>query len=258
MHQSYLFDILASNSDIKNTVAEYYFSKQHYFQAIELFNELLTEHAPNASIYQKIGYSYQQTSHIAKALDAYLKADLLEPDDLWTIRKTALCYKLSGNFEKALESYIRLDYLKPNQTNTLLQIGKCYVELSKFKEALSIYFKLDAELDGNLKVWKAITWCSFATANLAQAEYYVNKVLELDKNAQNYLNAGHIAWCSKKFEDAINYYIQCLELQQRNWDLFFESIQADKTYILANGVDKEEFMLLFDEILYRMNSESDF
>jgi len=252
MHQSFLFDILASNSDIKTTVSEYYFSKNHYTQAIDLFTELLVEQTPSASLYQKLGYSYQQTSQIAKALDAYLKADLLQPDDLWTIRKTALCYRLSGNYQQALDYYIRLDYLRPNQANIMLQIGKCCVELSKFKEALNVYFKLDAEADGNVKVWKAITWCSFVSGNLNQAEYYVKKTTEVDESAQNYLNAGHIAWCSNKFEEAIGYYQKSLDLQQGNWDVFFEAIQTDKAFILANGVDKDEFMLLIDEIQYRL------
>ena len=252
MHQSFLFDILASNSNIKTTVSEYYFSKNHYAQAIDLFAELLVDQAPTASLYQKLGYSYQQTSQIAKALDAYLKADLLQPDDLWTIRKTALCYRLSGNYQKALECYMRLDYLRPNQANIMLQIGKCYVELSKFKEALNVYFKLDAEADGNVKVWKAITWCSFVSGNLIQAEYYVKKTIEVDESAQNYLNAGHIAWCNKKFEEAISYYLKSLDMYQDNWDVFFEAIQTDKSFLFANGVDKGEFMLLIDEIQFRL------
>ena len=60
---------------------------------------------PLAALYQKIGYSYQQTSQFEKALDAYTKADLIQPDDLWTVKKMALCYRLSGNFAKALEYY---------------------------------------------------------------------------------------------------------------------------------------------------------
>ena len=176
-HRSVLFDILSANSDFKTSIAEYYFLKNHYSQALELFEEIQHETVPSAALYQKIGYSYQQTSQLPKALAAYLKADIIQPDDSWTIRKLALCYRLSGNFEKALEYYQHSDYLKPNQSTVLLQIGHCYLELKKFKEALNIYFKLDAEDSENPKVWRAITWCAYVSGSTQQAEYYANKLI---------------------------------------------------------------------------------
>jgi tetratricopeptide (TPR) repeat protein len=248
MHRSYLFDILSSDSDFKTSIAEYYFLKNHYTQALELFQEILNHKPQSAPLFQKIGYSYQQTSHLFKALDAYLKADIIQPDDLWTIRKLALCYRLSGNYEKALEYYQQVDYLKPNQSSVLLQIGHCYMELKKFKEALSIYFKLDAEDIDNPKVWRAIVWCAFVSSNIQQADYYMQKLLKQEPTAYDFLNAGHIAWCQRRMKDAVELYRQCLSLQENNWDLFYESFNIDKPYLVANGIDNDEMPLLLDEL----------
>lgn len=249
MHKSYLFDILASDAQFKSNIAEYYFLKNHYSQALELFEDIQINSTPTAALYQKIGYLYQQTSQFSKALDAYLKADLIQPDDIWTVKKMAFCYRISGRFEEALKCYQRLDYLKPNQSSVLMQIGHCFAGLKKFKEALNVYFKLDALGDENIKVWRAILWCSFVAGNIAQAEYYVSKLIEREPTAQDFLNAGHIAWCQRKISKAIDFYKQSLELQQNNWDIFIEQFNDDKSYLLANGIDEDEIPLLIDSMV---------
>ena len=236
------------NSNFKISIAEYYFSKSHYSQALELFEKIQHETTPTAALHQKIGYLYQLTSQFSIALESYLKSDLIQPDDVWTIRKIALCYRLTGDFEKALEYYQRADYLKPNQLNVLMQIGHCYVELGKFKDALAVYFKIDAIVDENVKVWRAISWVSFISGNIEQSEYYIRKLLENEPTAHDYLNAGHVAWCQHKLDEAIEYYRKSLSLQQNSWEVFMEAFNEDKPFIIANGIDADDIPLLLDSI----------
>lgn len=249
MHRSYLFEILSTNSDFKVSIAEYYFSKNHYSEALELFEKIQHETTPTAALYQKIGYLYQRTQQFPQALEAYLKSDLIQTNDLWTVRKIALCYRLTGDFEKALEYYHQADYLKPDQLNILMQIGHCYVELGKFKDALNVYYKLDAIGGDNIKVWRAISWCSFISGNIQQAEYYVKKLLENEPNAHDYLNAGHVSWCGHKLTEAIEFYRLSLGLQQNSWELFLEAFNEDRSFLIANGIDADEIPLLLDSIL---------
>lgn len=250
MHRSFLFDILSSGRDLKIHIGEYYFSKSLYNEALEVFQEVQHELTPSAAVYQKIGYSYQQTSQMQKALDAYLKADIIQPNDVWTIRKMALCYRLTGDYAKALEFYQHADFLKPNQASILLQIGQCYLELGKYKEALNVYFKLDADKGDNIKVWRAIIWCAFVSGNIEQANYYMGKLLENEPNAHDFLNAGHIAWCKNDLKLAVTHYRKSRELQQNNWDLFLESFNDDKSYLIANGIDADEIPFMVDQLLF--------
>ena len=249
MHRSYLFEILSSNKDFKLNIAEYYFSKNHYIQALELFEKIQHEINPTAALYQKIGYSYQLTSQFPLALEAYLKSDLIQTDDVWTVRKIALCYRLLGNFEKALEYYQQVDYLKPDQTGVLMQIGHCYVELGKFKDALAVYFKLDAIGGDDVKVWRALSWCSFISGNIQQADYYVQKLIGNEPNAHDYLNAGHVSWCQHNLSAAIQFYQKSLNLQMNSWELFLEAFNEDKSFLIANGIDADEIPLLLDSII---------
>jgi tetratricopeptide (TPR) repeat protein len=249
LHHSFLFNILATNSDIKSKTAEYYFLKNHYNQALDLFEELKLENTLSTPLFQKIGYMYQQTSQFQKAIDAYSKADFLQPDDLWTVRKLALCYRLSGNFEKALEFYQHANFLKPNQSNILMQIGHCFVELNKFKDALNIFFKIDTLDEENIKVWRAISWCSFVTGNIQQSDYYLNKLIENEPNAYDFLNAGHVAFCQRKVNQAIDYYRKSLSILNNNVEIFHESFNEDKKYLIKNGVDAEDIPLILDAML---------
>lgn len=249
MHRSFLFDILSSSKDFKMSIAEYYFAKNHYVQALELFEEIQTEIQPTAALYQKTGYSYQQTSQLSKALDAYIKADIIQPDDVWTVRKIALCYRLSGDFENALEYYQHVEFLKPNQATVQLQIGHCFLELGKYKEALNIYFKLDAENGENVKVWRAIIWCAFVSGNIQKADYYANKILENEPSAQDYLNAGHIAWCQHRLTDVVDLYRKSWESHGSDWELFLGKFNEDKQYLISNGIDADEIPLMLDSLI---------
>jgi len=248
LHKTILFSTLSSNCDIKIKTAEYYFSKGHYSQAIELFEELQLESTPSTALFQKIGYMYQQTSQFSKAIDAYSKADFLQPNDNWTIRKLALCYRLTGDFEKALEFYQQADYLIPNNISTLMQIGHCFIQLRQYKEALSTYFKIDSLAEDNIKAWRAISWCSFVTGNLEQADYYLNKLLNNEPNAYDYINAGHIAFCRREITLAIEFYQKSIHFPKNNWELFIETFKEDNVHLINNGVDADEIPLLLDSL----------
>lgn len=250
MHRSFLFDILSANTELKNTLAEYFFKKAYYEQALELFEELLLEGDQTASLYQKLGYSYQKLSRIDEALSAYLKADIIQPDDLWTIKKIALCYRLLGNMEKALESYQHADFILPDQQNIQLNIGQCLLELKRYKDALNLFYKLDALTENNYKVWRAISWCAFVAGDFNRASYYVSKLIEQDATKHDYLNAGHIAWAQRKMKDAAAYYVEALRMFDNNVEVFIDAIMHDKEFLKVNGISDDEIPLMFDELMY--------
>ncbi|MEA4937678.1 MAG: hypothetical protein VB102_13745 [Paludibacter sp.] len=250
MHQTIFFELLAANSDIKTHTAEYYFSKKYYPQALEIFLELSKEKQPSSSLYQKIGFSFQKNSQIKEALEAYIKADMIMPDDLWTVKKIALCYRLSGNYEKALEHYKHLDFLQPGKYNTKMQIANCLIAINKHKEALQIYAELEKIETGNDDLWRAISWCAFISGNVFQAAYYSEKIISFTPNATDYLNAGHIAFCQKQRTVAIDFYRKSLYEQKNNLELIINQIQNDKFYLKANGLDSDEISLMMDELSF--------
>lgn len=250
IHQTGFFEILSSDSDIKTHVAEYYFTKNHYPQAVSMFTELIKEQEPSAALYQKTGFAYQKTSRIQEALDAYLKADMIQPDDIWTVKKIALCHRLSGNYEKALENYRHADFLQPGKYNTRMQIANCLIALENYKEALTIYAELENNDPDNENIWRAICWCALISGNIFQAEYYIEKILSAVPEAVDYLNAGHIALCLKKRQQAIGLYQKSLGMQNNNLDLLSDQIRNDRKILIKNNVNEEEILLMIDELYF--------
>lgn len=250
MHNTTFFSLLSSSSEIKTEVAEYYFTKKLYSQAINLFSEIIQESEPSAALYQKIGFAYQQNSQIHDALQAYLKSDIILPDDVWTIKKIAFCYRIIGDFEKAIEFYKHADFLKPNQVNTKIQIAKCLVRSDKHKEALQAYMEIEQSAPDNEMVLRSISWCAFVTRNIPQAEYYLEKILSALPTNNDFLNAGHIALCKKDRKGALEFYKKSVELSDGNLQLNIDQINSDKGYLKANGVDEDEISLLLDELSF--------
>lgn len=246
LHRSFLFDILASGSELKSYVAEFYFAKSQFREAIELFEELLSEVTPEAALFQKIGYCYQQTSDIKNALDAYLKSDIIQPDNLWTTKKIALCYRLLGDFEKALEYYRHSDFLRPDQQNIQLQMANCYMEMNNYSAALDIYAKLEVVDENNIKVQRAIVWCAFVSENKAQARYYSQRLLDNEPIASDFLNAAYIEWSENKIEPTVAYLHQAILLLNNDKKAIYNLINNELALLKTAGIVLTDFHLIWD------------
>ncbi|MHB9054597.1 MAG: tetratricopeptide repeat protein [Paludibacteraceae bacterium] len=251
MHKTYLFDMLSVDDEIKKNIAEYYFSKKLYFQALELYNEIEKEGETTAEIYQKMGYAYQQTSQLIQALNAYKKADIIQPDDFWTNRKMALCYRLLGDNENALKIYKHAGFIKPGNLSVHLQIVSCLTELKRYDEALKELTQLNKEYPDNQKVIRTTMQVAFTGKNMAQASYFASILLDTeDIIAYDYLIAGHISWCMNKNKEAKTRYNQTLRLLNNDWDQFVEIFRQDTDLLLENGFDKTDIPLILDAIKY--------
>jgi len=76
----------------------------------------------------------------------------------------------------------------------------------------------------------------------------MRKLLEMEPTAYDYLNAGHVTWCQRNIKVALEMYRKSLYMQQNNWELFLELFNKDKTYLIVNGIDTDEILLLLDEL----------
>lgn len=244
MHKTILFETLFTDKQVQLNIANFYFSKKCYSQALEMFVNLETQ-MPTAEIFQKMGYSYQQLQQLDKAMCAYERADLIAPDNVWTLKRMAACSRMQGNVEKALQYYLAVDKLKPDDIKNELNVGLCYMEMKQYNEALHIYYKLDIERPDTCEVWKALAWCSFIAGKNEQSEKYWQKVLRLQPQAQDYLNAAHNAFCMNKREQAIDLYKQS-KAKSKTVNEFWNIFQNDREYLLEQGISSDDITLLME------------
>ncbi len=252
LHRSYLFNLLSMGDDIKKNIAEFYFSKKLYPQAIELFAELEKEGDFSAGLYQKMGYAYQQNSQLLLALEAYKKADLIKPDDFWTNRKIALCYRLMGDAENALKTYRHCDYIKPGNLSIQLQTVNCLSELNRHDEALKELTKLNNDYGDNIKLLRATTTTAFKAGNMAQSEYFASLLIENSEcTGHDFAVAGIISWCMNKNKEAQKRFSHSLKEIDNDWELFVKYFEDEKELLHANGVVDQEIHLILDALNFK-------
>lgn len=256
LHKLPLIKPLLSDTESLRIIAEFFFRKEFYADAVEVFGELAESDAENSEIYQKIGYCHQMMDDDKAALMAYLRADMIFPDSAWTIRRIAQCYRRLKQPELALEYYMRFDKMSPDNLNIILNIGHCYLEKKDYNEALKYYFKADYIDNSTSKSWRPIAWCSFLAGKFEQAERYYQKIVEQSPTAQDWMNAGHVAWSVRQQAKALEYYLKSLSLLNGGWEKFRESFAEDEDELELAGISPQDQRMMLDQIQYRLEGES--
>ena len=232
--------------ELLREVADFHFKKEHYAEAAKLYGQIAATGQADADIYQKLGYCLQKEKRYVEAINAYLKADMLKPDHVWTIRHLATCYRQSHDFEHAIEYYRKAESIQPDNRNILFHIGSCMAELNRYEEALQYFFRLDLMDNDNIKTWRAIAWCSFVCGKDEQAARYYNKILVCSAPlATDYLNAGHVAWKRGNIPQAASLYAQAAQKCDNRND-FFNLFAKDKDILIRLGIHAEDISLMID------------
>ena len=238
-----------SDEESLSSIAEFYLRKNYFSDALTIFNQLAETNQDSDILFQKIGYCKQMNDDLQGALDAYLRADLLNPGSKWVIRRIAGCYRSLKEPEEALKYYRRYEKLNPDNLSITISIGHCYLELRNYSEALKCFYKVDY-LDGNNKAWRPIAWCSFLTGKYDQARNYYKKILSNQPNTQDLLNAGHTEWALQNIKGAIEFYRQAVEKENRDFYKFQEEFNQDIPDLIVAGIEDTEISLMMDQLRY--------
>lgn len=242
-----------SNEENLMIIGEYYFNKNNFEEAAEIFKILSDKKIDNNVFFEKIGYCLQMMGNTTEALEEYLKADLANPNNSWILKKIAFCYKTLKNHQEALAYYQRIELLDADNLSVLLNIGHCHLELKNYSEALKYYFKVEyLGNQKNNKAWRPIAWCSFLTGKFDQAITYYQKILSDSPNAADYLNYGHTLLAKKNNREAINAYKMSIKLSDDSKEKFVDIFSVDIPELLQAGIDAEDIPIILDQSLYNI------
>ena len=238
-------------SDEKNLqiIGEYYFNKDHYKEAVDIFNHLLKMQPDNGTFFQKRAYCMQMTGKLEEALNDYLIAESLNPSNSWIIKKIASCYRILKKPEDALIYYKKAEQHNPENLSVQLNIGHCYLELKGYTEALKYYFKVEY-LDKNAgKARQPIAWCSFLAGKYEQSLNYYEKILNNKPESLDYLNAGHVYLATKDIKKAVQLYAQAVQ-KFGSFAKFSALFHEDIPDLITAGVDQTKIPLILDLVQY--------
>ena len=229
-------------------------NKGYYNEAIEagrLYEKAIGEGLCEGSalFYQELGYCLQKEERYKEAVDYYTRADIIKPDNVWTLQHIAQCHRLLGNPEEALSFYLTAEEITPESLPLLRQTGECLVALKRYDEAFARFFKVEYMNPGNINALRAIAWCSFLTGKEEQARNCYRKIFEQPKATYiDYMNAAHVEWLTGNNRHATELYGKARELCG-NDEKFLITFDKDCATLLERGAKPHELNLLRDIIM---------
>ncbi|MFH0841253.1 MAG: hypothetical protein V1903_01400 [Bacteroidota bacterium] len=249
IYNSEFFRLTGNGAEAEAGLADYFFSRDFYEDALSLFLKQTGIRPDDAELYEKIGFCYQQVSDFDQALKYYRMAELINRKP-WTIKKIALCLRRLGRNEEALESYIQAGEIEPDNIHTAIMTAHCYLDLKEYDLALKHYFKIEYNDPGNLKILRPIAYCYFALGRFEDSEKYYELLAEGRLNAHDMINMGHLALCRGRKKDAIDLYRKSILTGELTREKFMAIFTEDKNLLVSLGVNNDDLPILLDYLLF--------
>ena len=241
--------ILLRTDDSEQKIAAWLLKKNYYAEAVDAYRLMERNANPYSTdyrFYQQMGYALQREQKYTDALEAYLRADILQSDNSWTMRHTAQCYRILGRADDALELLLKAEKNNADNLSLQIQIGDCLVDLKRYDEALTRFFKVDYLKPDYVKAWRAISWCAFLAGRTDRSREYYDKLMASDPSGTDCLNAGHVYWTMGNVQHAAALYRRSASILGR--ERFEEEFEKDRAILIEKGISDQDFPLMLDLI----------
>jgi tetratricopeptide (TPR) repeat protein len=249
IYNSEFFRLACDGAEAEAGLADYFFSKDFYEDALELFVRQLKERPDDAQLYEKIGFCYQNNSDFDEALKYYRKAELIDRKP-WTVKKIGFCLRRLGRKEEALEYYQQAGDLEPGNLHTTLMTGHCHLDLKEYEKALQFYFKIEYNDPGNINILRPIAFCYLAIGKFAESEKYYEKLSAGKLNAHDFINMGHLSLCTGKKKEAIDLYKKSISSGEMTLEKFMAIFAEDRNMLISLGVNNDDLPIMLDYLRY--------
>ena len=249
IYNSEFFRMTSNAPEAEAGLADYFFSKNFYSDALQLFLKQVNEKPSEVQLYEKIAYCYQQNEDYDDALKYYRLAELIDRK-VWTIKKIGLCLRRLGRNEEALECYLAAYDLEPENIHTVIMAAHCNIDLKNYEEALKYYFRVEYKEPGNLKILRPIAFCYFALGRFDESEKYYERLSTGKLNGHDLINKGHLALCRGNKREAVELYRQSIISGELTKEQFTSIFSEDKELLISLGVNTEDLPILLDYVLF--------
>jgi tetratricopeptide (TPR) repeat protein len=249
IYNSEFFRMTFKGSDAEAGLADYFFSKNFYDDALFLFLKLSSAKPADVQLYEKIAYCFQESGDYEEALKYYRRSELIDRK-AWTVKKIGLCLRRLGKYEEALEYYLQASNMEPENFHTVIMTAHCHLDLRNYEEALKYYFRIEYGDPGNLKILRPIAYCYFALGRFDDSEKYYDRLSEGKLNAHDQINRGHLSLCKGNKKEAIDFYRQSIITGELSKEQFISVFSEDRALLISLGVNPDDLPILLDYLLF--------
>ena len=244
INKSIFYTIFSNNEKLKN-IAGYYFSYNHYNQALRLYLRIFEHKNPDFEVARKIGYCYQKNGQINEALRFYMIAENIEKNDVWVLKRMAFCYRKTGNYRAAADCYNRILEIKTEDLKLIFQQAMCYIENENLEDALPLLHKINYLKPDYPKIKSVLLWCNFVCGKFEQAKELSQKVLSEKPDIQDFIITANVHLALHDKQNALEFYKKAIYMSP-NFDAFYEIFRHDRERLVNFGVKNSDIDLLFE------------
>ncbi|WP_312556554.1 tetratricopeptide repeat protein [Empedobacter brevis] len=198
----------------------------------------------------QLGLLYNYKKMYAEAINALDYVIAINPNSIAGHANKAASLEELGEYNQAIETLEETLEHDDSPAVTHLKIGELYEKLEKPQKALKAYhiaIKEDPQLD---KVWAKSAALYDKMGNLEEAEYYIQRALELNENnAEYYTNSTYYFLKQMKFEEAIKSLSRLVELKPLVFNTWFAYVET----LIAIGEYEQAIAVLISGALKNFN-----
>jgi tetratricopeptide (TPR) repeat protein len=243
---SHLHACLMNDIEQVKQIGNYLIQKEYYMDAYDIYQRLAEQGITTAEIFQKLGYIVQTQKNYKSAIAYYKEADILQPDNLWTLKHLAQCYRLDGKYKEALEYYHTAEKISPDDLSITSQTAQCLVRMELYDEALRYFHKVEYLGKHPEKSRRAIAWCLFCCHRYDEAlRYYLPIAESPEAKPQDWMNTAHVYLAKGEQGEAMKFYRQAHQAEKSHSD-FIERISNDRKELMHHGLTDEDINIILD------------
>jgi len=161
-----------------------------------------------------------------------------------------LCLRRLGKTDEALEYYLQAGEMEPENLHTAIMIAHCYLDLKDYEMALKNYFRVEYNDPGNLKILRPIAYCYFALGRFDDSEKYYERLSAGKLNAHDLINMGHLALCKGNKKDAVDFYRRSIVSGEISKEKFITTFNEDRQMLVSLGVNADDLPIVLDYLLF--------
>lgn len=243
-------DVMESADDVA-PIAEFYFKRGYYAEALPLLQTIARSSSASPHVWEKIGFCLEKApGGNQDAIEAYMKAQLFNPDSRWIARRLGICYRREADYRNALE-YMEMARPEGGEFDRSLSllIADTMMEAGKWEDALKELYRVDYENPDDPEVIRRMARCAFRIKDLGKAESLIRQLPEISLSEDDYRMMGHIAFLRNNMAEAARLY----RLTVRPNDdkrLWKSQILTDLDILLSLGASRSDLLLLLESIAY--------
>ena len=230
-----------------NNMGIAYNNKEDYDKAIESYERAIEIKPDKHDAFNNMGIAYNNKGDYDKAIESYERAIEIKPDKHEAFNNMGFAYDNKGDYDKAIESYQKAIEINPDYLLAFINMGNAYGDKGDYDKMIESYQKAVEIKPDYHKVYNSWGFCLIKYGRIADAEFVLQKAVDLGDFGTGNMNLGHVYLCQGNKEKALVCYKSSLSHFEGN-DAFWAGMKDDFQYLTQYGITEEYYKNVLGEI----------